>query len=91
MINTLEVGRFLFIKQGSSDSYETNGILTKIGYNEKGTQSSYAKVDINFKDRNVYNGDRQIVISNGSQWVFDFFFRIVNMLINAYYYNYYIW
>ena len=73
MINTLEVGGFLFIKQCSSDLYETNWILTKIGYNEKGKQSSYVKVDITFKDINVYNGDGHIIISNGSQLVFDFF------------------
>ena len=36
MTNTLEVRGFLFIKQGSSDLYETNEILTKIGYKEKG-------------------------------------------------------
>ena len=66
MTNTLEVGGFLFIKKGSSDLYETNGILTKIGYKEKGKQSSYAKVDITIKNRNAYNGDGHIVISNGS-------------------------
>ena len=70
--NALEAGGFKFQRQGSAYMYHTNGILTKMGYNEISKPSSFKKGDITVTEKNKYHEHGHIAMYSGSQWISDF-------------------